>query len=413
MTTIVKVPATVESFFSDLDVPLTDVQRLHLAEYGTGLAVSENVTITGINGLLVNGVDQSNMNRTLTQATWDTEALNRGRLKLLQRHPGTMWGKKGLLVVDDTFIDKDGKLLPGAAYLYNHSKSRTEWGQQLVTLQYVGPRVDYPLDFRQYFKETGPEVVSGEVEFKKKHELAAEMVRAMRALGCPARTVLMDSWYLCKAFVKVLEEEQLDWIARLKSDRLVMLNGVYVPVKEFAGTLGRDDVREVKVGGKTYWVYEFKTRLKKIGKVKAVISWKEADLSDDPKYFATNHRPWSSSGILVRYTKRWAIEEFYRDAKQHLGLGECQMRSAEGTRRHWYMVLLMHSLLTYWGAKHRRKVGSGKDGALTIGDCQRALEDEVFRDLLELIIEKALGDEDRMPKEKQKLVMELMGVLKG
>ena len=77
------------------------------------------------------------------------------------------------------------------------------------------------------------------------------------------------------------------------------------------------------------------------------------------------------------------------------------------------MVLLMHSLLTYWGAKHRRTVGSGKDGALTIGDCHRALEDEVFRDLLELIIEKALGDEDRMPKEKQRLVMELMEVLKG
>jgi len=41
------------------------------------------------------------------------------------------------------------------------------------------------------------------------------------------------------------------------------------------------------------------------------------------------------------------------------------------------------------------------------------LEDEVFRDLLELIIEKALGDEDRMPKEKQRLVIELMEVLKG
>jgi SRSO17 transposase len=270
LTTIVKVPATVESFFSDLDAPLTDVQRLHLAEYGTGLAVSENVTITGINGLIMGGVDQSNMNRTLTQATWDTEALNRGRLGLLQRHVETMWGKKGFIVVDDTFIDKDGKLLPGAAYLYNHSESRTEWGQQLVTMQYVGPRVDYPLDFRQYFKKSGPEVVSGEVEFRKKHELAAEMIRTIRAAGCPAKTVLMDSWYLGEDFVKVLEEEELDWIARLKSDRLVLVGGWFVPVSEFAGTLGPDDVRPVEIGDKTYWVYEFKTRLKKIGKVKAV-----------------------------------------------------------------------------------------------------------------------------------------------
>lgn len=413
MTAIVRVPATVMTFFSDLDVPLTEVQRLHLAEYGTGLAVSENVTITGINELIMGGVDQSNMNRTLTQATWDPEDLNRARLGLLQRHPETMWGKRGFIVIDDTFLEKDGKLMPGAAYLYNHAEDRTEWGQQLVTMYYVGPMVDYPLDFRQYFKEDGPEVRSGQVEFKKKHELAAEMIHAVRAAGCPAKTVLIDSWYLNKEFAGELEKEEMDWISRLKSDRLVMINGVYVPVSEHAKTIGPKDVRPVKVGDKTYWAYEFKTRLKGIGKVKAVISWKEADLSDEPKYFATNYRMWSAREVLVRYTERWAIEEFHREAKQHLGLDECQMRSVIGTRRHWYMVLLMHSLLTLWGAKHRRRVGSGKDGGLTLGDCQRALKDEVFRDLLGFIVENALGDEKLITKEKQKVVLELLEVLKG
>jgi len=155
------------------------------------------------------------------------------------------------------------------------------------------------------------------------------------------------------------------------------------------------------------------TRLKKVGPVKVVVSWKEDDLSDSPKYHAAIHRGWRAGGILDRYARWWKVEEFYRDAKQHLGPGRCQMRSPEGTRRHWYLVLLMYSLLRLWGAQQGSKVGSGEGGALTLGDCQRALKNEVLYDLLEYVVRRIVGDEGSLTADKQAQLAELMQELVG
>ncbi|MCJ2540014.1 MAG: hypothetical protein LN414_01945 [Candidatus Thermoplasmatota archaeon] len=77
------------------------------------------------------------------------------------------------------------------------------------------------------------------------------------------------------------------------------------------------------VAGTTYRAHERLTRLRGLGPVKIIVSWKEADLSDNPKCHAASHRGWRAGGILGRYARRWEVEEFYRDAKQHLGLGRC------------------------------------------------------------------------------------------
>jgi hypothetical protein len=117
--------------------------------------------------------------------------------------------------------------------------------------------------------------------------------------------------------------------------------------------------------------------------------------------------------VLGLYARRWEVEEFYRDAKQHLGLGDCQMRSAEGTRRHWYLVLLMYSLLRLWGCEHGPMRGSGEDGAVTLGDCQRALKNEVLYDLLEFVIRRLLGEAGALTADKQRVLSELMRELVG
>lgn len=36
---------------------------------------------------------------------------------------------------------------------------------------------------------------------------------------------------------------------------------------------------------------------------------------------------------------RWT-ERFHRDGKQHLGMGDCQLRKGQGQTRHLYMILL-------------------------------------------------------------------------
>ena len=102
------------------------------------------------------------------------------------------------------------------------------------------------------------------------------------------------------------------------------------------------------------------------------------------------------------------MEEFYRDAKQHLGLGGCQMRSPEGTRRHWYLALLMFTLLKLRGCQARSMRGSGENGAVTLGDCQRALRNGVLFDLIEYVLRRILGEAGALSAEKQGQLAGLM-----
>ena len=162
------------------------------------------------------------------------------------------------------------------------------------------------------------------------------------------------------------------------------------------------------MAGTTYQAHELKTRMKGTGRVKVIVSWKEADLSDNPKYHAASHAGWQAGGVLGRYVHRWEVEESYRDAKQHLGLGRCQMQNMEGTRRHWYLVLLMFTLLKQQGCHAGARVGSGKDGAITLGDCRRALKNEVLYDLLEYVIRRILGDAGGLTAEKRAQLAGLM-----
>ena len=64
------------------------------------------------------------------------------------------------------------------------------------------------------------------------------------------------------------------------------------------------------------------------------------------KYLVTNRVYWEIRRILNLYRKCWAgTETFHRDGKQHPGMGDCPLRTAEGQTRHLNLVMLTHSLL--------------------------------------------------------------------
>ena len=77
------------------------------------------------------------------------------------------------------------------------------------------------------------------------------------------------------------------------------------------------------------------------------------------------------------------------------------MQSMEGTKRHWYPVLLMSTLLKLRGCEAGSMRGSGKDGAITLGDCQRALGNEVLYDLLEFVIRRVLRESGALSARKR------------
>jgi len=78
--------------------------------YLSGLILSENKTVEGVNRLFVLDTrHQSSLNRLLTESPFDIEALHQARLALLQSLPGTQMKPKGVLSVEDTLLSHYGQ----------------------------------------------------------------------------------------------------------------------------------------------------------------------------------------------------------------------------------------------------------------------------------------------------------------
>lgn len=99
------------------------------------------------------------------------------------------------------------------------------------------------------------------------------------------------------------------------------------------------------VGDTTYWTFTLAVRLLGLGKVRRVISFENAELTGTYAVLVTNHVDWTAQRIIATYLRRWPIETFYQDGKEHLGLDEYRMRDAEALQKHWCLVLVAYSLL--------------------------------------------------------------------
>ncbi len=132
---------------------LTDADWTRLARYVSGLMVSPNKTVDGINKLFVlDAEDQSSLNRFLTSGRFDVSKMNRARVDWLQTCPQTafkgMEGEKGVLILDDTLLRHYGSHFEKSAWLYDHVGKSYAWSHNLVNLHYSDDLTDYPVDFR-------------------------------------------------------------------------------------------------------------------------------------------------------------------------------------------------------------------------------------------------------------------------
>ena len=126
-------------------------QRRHFAEYLTGLFVAEHKNVTAINREFAETTDPSCLNRFLTDAAWDVEALNRARLAFLQQDTDTSYHPRGVIALDNTLIDHDGKLIADVGWFWDHVDQRNMIAHDYLIANYVcASGKHYPLHFRRF-----------------------------------------------------------------------------------------------------------------------------------------------------------------------------------------------------------------------------------------------------------------------
>lgn len=382
MLPIVKYPSFIERVLPHFEPIFNQCQLRHFAEYLTGLIVSENKTITGINDHFINHSDQSAKNHFLTDSNWDDTKLTAKRLDLILEQCRIKQITDGLLVIDDTLAHKTGKQIEAVDWFWDHSNHQYTLGHQVVSSQFVTRDFHVPLESLLYRREE--EI--GKEHFKSKLDLATRLIDQAVEAGIPFSRVAGDSWYFCDKIIKHLEHLHKDWIFASKSNRTININNRWIQLKDFVKELKPEDFKQVtitKTNGNELTVFAFSktVHMRKVGRVKVVINYLKEPLKDNPFFLVTNRKDWTIETILSGYAQRWPIETFYRDAKQNLGFESCEMRRLKGIRRHWNLVFLAYTLLQF-------ESSSGilnkwiKSNVVTIGGKCRMASSEIVRSFI-------------------------------
>jgi hypothetical protein len=235
----------------------------------------------------------------------------------------------------------------------------------------------YPLEFRRFRKKEAC-VAAGE-PFKNHSILCKELIDWMVDQAIPG-DFTFDSYFTNAEILNHIDSKKRNYVGDLKFNRTITVDGKDWKASDWAKTqLGPLYRRKTTVDGKEQWYFTKSIRIPGVmHTVRIVVLWKRQRDTEPRKILMSNRTYWEVHGILKVYRKRWTIPEiFHRDGKQHLGMGECQLRKGESQTRHMYLVFLAYSALMTQ-LRHDRALLLG---SLTPDDHRRVLSRHVSRDL--------------------------------
>lgn len=402
------VQQAVEQFGS---VFANEPERRHLGEYLTGLLVAERKNVSGINAEFAQTTDQSCLNRWITEVDWDADRLNRQRLAWLQQDPQTRYSPSGVIAIDNTLVDHSGKLIEDVGYYWDHAEQRHKIAHDYLIANYVcASGKHYALEFRRFRKRADCEAEQARLEsqpggmeaateeekqlasFKSHTVLCCELVDWVVAEDIPG-AFTFDSYFTNAPVCNHIHQHSRAYVGDLKFNRKVIFRGQQMRADEMAAQIPFDARKKVSIGKRTQWYFTKKIRLPDYTHaVRVVILWKNQDDKEPAKILITNQTHWEVTRVLRGYGQRWTgTETLHRDGKQHLGLGDCQLRSGEGQTRHFYLVLLVHSLLVAQ-LRQGRVHAWATETLTTIGEACRAVLRETLGKTISWAIERATLD---------------------
>lgn len=402
MLPLVKFPIIIQHYASWFESVFSPEALVQFQRYLSGLIVSENKTVDGINRIFVcESRNQSSLNRLLTASPFSEAALNQQRLALLNSVEVTRLKPKGVLSVDDTLLTHYGHHFDEIAWLYDPVEKRYVWAHNLVSLYYSDDQTDYPLYFQLWKPadldklEQGLQAASihlGESKFAfkesdpkkwrqyllgvwRRHQDQPEVAALYQSKLMIARQLLaqwaekhpdlklpvtFDNWYTQPAFCRYLDQElQLPYVGTLADDDKVILKSGHLPLKVFAERLKQEHLQAMARGKKpvfhkieiaykgekeTCYSYCGTHHIHNFGKQRLVINFSRPDLSDSPSYYNSNRLFWQSIGITRIRRHRWPVEVYHEESKAE-GLDQYQLRDFRTISRHIGVVAVAYSLL--------------------------------------------------------------------
>ena len=389
---ILEIPQEFKQMLRPFRQFMTAPQFKHFTRYVFGLVVAEKKkkTVEGINALYAEKKDRSNLTRFMIESPLDMEPILNKALEKHWKHLNIRVGSNLFLVIDDSETEKSGKQIEGTGFFKCHNAEKQYiFGHNFVLMLASCKSVAIPVGIRLYLKDQYCK--ENKIPFKSKNQLAAQLIEAFRPPRAIRVSVLFDSWYLNPTVVKACQEKGYLYISQAKSNRTIYVEGEKFSATQYAKRQRGKALKQTNciprsqnspVKAKSLLV-----KMNRLGKVRLVISRNEAGRY---VFLVTDHLGLPMVEVIRRYDIRWDIECYFRDAKQHLGLGDYQMRSLHGIVRHLYIVMIACILLA------QLKLSLAEAQAYeTIGELCLYVRHLLYRNIIRTIFKYSRTKEDR------------------
>jgi SRSO17 transposase len=337
---------------------------------------------------------------------WDPEATLRQKAQDLLRALRPSKGETIYLIIDDSKQAKRGQAMDAIAKMKDPTTDAYIRGHQYVCGTLLFRQHVIPWGIRLYVK---PEAcVSVGVAFRKTTELAAQLIREFNAPAGVKVVVLFDAYYLCRTVVQACREQRFHFASTLKSNRNLWKPGWQLKAGRYGRNLFRRRRSETLVITKPHGSARYRfvdagwLTVGQLGFLHVVFSRKGT--AKKLLGLVTDAPELSAAHLIQTYDRRWTIEQWVKDVKQLLGLGQYQNRSYRAAVIHLHLVCFAYALLTHLrieraGAQGHRTRDKAAD--LSTAAAQDQLRRLLWEDLLTYLQEE--GSDQRVIEELERL----------
>lgn len=247
--------------------------------------------------------------------------------------------KRLYLIIDDTLILKlYSKVIPGTSDNFDSADRKTYRSLCAVVAMITDGYTAIPIDQSIW---TAIEFAAD--TYKTKWQIAQQLIEKIRN-EIPIYMFLADGLYAVADFIEWLTNQSILFEMRFHSNRVITYDQFKGQIRHYEKLKlsGRRPMRTVK--GHWYKMSLYFTAFRRVTKYGRVVL----------TYQVSNYKC-SAREHVHAYEYRWHIEKFFRTAKQHLGLNDCQSRKAILQGNHLLNVFFTYALLQYERIKNRLK----------------------------------------------------------
>jgi hypothetical protein len=352
MIKILKAPLQLEPFLDEFEDLFTKPSYRSFRDLCAALSVCDkSKTVANLCDTMADCREgkkaRSSYNWFFSDANWDENEVAQRKVDLFIDQLSLKTNDKLLLIIDDTYNEKEGTGTDGIGKFYDHSKEAYIWGNNFVTSVVQSKGLFIPHKAKMYVKNN-----CESENFKTKLEIAYEDI--IEPLNVPKNIhlyIVFDSWWFSADLFNKCLKLGHNIVCQIKSNKKVGINKImYYQARDMANQI--EDKYFIKttinVRGKkkTYYTFEKDVILDKVGKVKLVISKRKKD--GITKYIISTNKFLSSKEIISIYEDRWDIETAHRETNQKLGFKDYQLREKHSIERFIQLVFSVWTAILLW-----------------------------------------------------------------